>query len=75
MAERARLEPRAAGLTPITDGWFVVNIADAPWWTNRGHRLRPRGDEVETTSEDEAYGRFPRWRPGRPPSWAGLPWA
>ena len=32
------------------------------------------GVEIETTREDEAYGRFPRWRPGPPPNWAGLPW-
>jgi hypothetical protein len=34
MVERARLEPREAGLTPVTDGWFVVNVRQAPWWTN-----------------------------------------
>ncbi len=182
MVQRARLEPREAGLTPVTDGWFVLNVAEAPWWTNEAlgaacvlegdeiafpqvgvtlavlrpgqpsgahHREsnqedflvlagecllivegeeRPlrawdfvhcppetehifvgagdgpcailmtgartgwpehtgivytrseaalrhgAGVETETTREDEAYGRFPRWRPGPPASWTGLPW-
>jgi uncharacterized cupin superfamily protein len=34
MVDEARLEPRAAGLTAVTGGWFVVGIADAPWVTN-----------------------------------------
>ncbi|HYX85570.1 MAG TPA: cupin domain-containing protein [Gaiellales bacterium] len=33
------------------------------------------GVEAETTSPNEAYARFPRWGPGRPESWASLPWA
>jgi hypothetical protein len=35
MVEQARLEPLEYGLTPVTDGWFVVNIRDdwkrLPW--------------------------------------------
>jgi uncharacterized cupin superfamily protein len=34
MVEQARLERREAGLTPVTDGWFVVGVADAAWVTN-----------------------------------------
>jgi uncharacterized cupin superfamily protein len=30
----ARLEPREAGLTPVTDGWFTVNVRDAAWVTS-----------------------------------------
>jgi uncharacterized cupin superfamily protein len=30
----ARLERREAGLEAVTDGWFVVNVRDGPWWTN-----------------------------------------
>jgi len=30
----ARLEPRPEGLTPVTDGWFVVNVRDAAWVQN-----------------------------------------
>jgi uncharacterized cupin superfamily protein len=30
----ARLEQRPEGLTAVTDGWFVVNVADAAWVHN-----------------------------------------
>jgi hypothetical protein len=33
------------------------------------------GVEAETTSPAEAYAPFPKWQPGPPESWAGLPWA
>jgi uncharacterized cupin superfamily protein len=182
MVEEARLEKLEAGLTPVTDGWFVVSIPDAAWVTNdvlgdacifegddapfpdvgytlavlqpgqsggRYHReanqedflvlagecvllieeeerplkawdfvhcpantahafvgagdgpcvifmtgarkgwpergtvyLRSElairhgaGVEEETTSSAEAYGPFPKWKPGPPESWNGLPWA
>ena len=182
MVEEARLEPQAAGLTPVTDGWFVVSVPVAAWVTNevlgaacvlegddasfpavgytigvlqpgqsggRYHReanqedflvlagecllliegqerrlrawdlvhcpadtehsfvgagdgpcvifmtgarrgwpatgvVYPRselalrhgaGDETTTTSPAEAYAPFPKWQPGPPGSWSGLPWA
>jgi hypothetical protein len=34
MVEEARLEQLEAGLTPVTDGWFVVSVPDAAWVTN-----------------------------------------
>jgi mannose-6-phosphate isomerase-like protein (cupin superfamily) len=34
MVEEARLEQLAAGLTPVTEGWFVVNVRDGAWVTN-----------------------------------------
>jgi uncharacterized cupin superfamily protein len=34
MVEEARLEQLDAGLTPVSDGWFVVNIPNAAWVTN-----------------------------------------
>jgi uncharacterized cupin superfamily protein len=34
MVEEARLEERPEGLTPTTDGWFVVNVRDAAWVRN-----------------------------------------
>jgi uncharacterized cupin superfamily protein len=30
----AHLEPLDSGLAPVTDGWFVVNVAEAAWLTN-----------------------------------------
>ena len=39
MAE-AQLEDFGSGLTPVTRGWFVVNVRDAEWWfaESRGAR-------------------------------------
>ena len=178
MVEEARLEQQEAGLTPVTDGWFVVNVRDGAWVTNaalgaafivegddapfpqigftlavmqpgqaggRYHReanqedflvlagecllliegeecplkawdfvhcppgtdhifvgagdgpcvifmvgarreqriLYPRsevalrhgaGVEADTTSAAEAYAPYPKWQPGPPASWDGLPW-
>lgn len=36
----ARLEDLGSGLTPVTQGWFVVNVRDAEWWfaDSRGAR-------------------------------------
>ena len=34
MVEEARLEQLDAGLTPVSDGWFVVNVRDGAWVTN-----------------------------------------
>jgi hypothetical protein len=31
---QARFEHQDAGLTPVSDGWFVVNVRDAAWVTN-----------------------------------------
>jgi uncharacterized cupin superfamily protein len=33
------------------------------------------GAEAETSTPSEAYAPFPKWQPGRPASWDGLPWA
>jgi hypothetical protein len=34
----ARLEDFGSGLTPVTQGWFVVNVRDAEWWFSEGRR-------------------------------------
>jgi uncharacterized cupin superfamily protein len=33
------------------------------------------GAKEETTTSAEAYARFPKWQPGPPDGWNGLPWA
>jgi quercetin dioxygenase-like cupin family protein len=30
----ARLEDAGSGLAPVTEGWFVVNVRDAEWWSS-----------------------------------------
>lgn len=34
MVEEARLEDAGTGLTPVSSGWFVVNVGDAAWLRN-----------------------------------------
>jgi uncharacterized cupin superfamily protein len=34
MVEEARLEKNESGLAPVTEGWFVVNVRDAAWYTH-----------------------------------------
>jgi uncharacterized cupin superfamily protein len=34
MIQEARLEAVGSGVTPVTDGWFVVNVLAAAWLTN-----------------------------------------
>jgi len=34
MVDEARLERLEEGLTPVSDGWFVVPVAEAAWMTN-----------------------------------------
>src|SRR3954453_10909148 len=34
MVEEARLEDVGSGLTPVSPGWFVVNVAEAAWLRN-----------------------------------------
>ena len=48
MVDEARLEQRDAGLTPVTEGWFVVNVVDAAWVQNEelGAACIFEGDEV-----------------------------
>jgi len=36
----ARLEDFGSGLAPVTDGWFVVNVRDAEWWTSERRGAR-----------------------------------
>lgn len=48
MVEQARLEAMEAGLEPVTEGWFVVSVRDARWWTNKafGASCRFEGPEA-----------------------------
>ena len=34
MTEEAKLEETPAGLTPESDGWFVVNVGETAWMTH-----------------------------------------
>jgi uncharacterized cupin superfamily protein len=32
MVEEARFKETEGGLEPVSEGWFVVNVADTAWW-------------------------------------------
>jgi quercetin dioxygenase-like cupin family protein len=36
----ARPADCGSGLTPVTHGWFVVNVRDAEWWFTEGRGAR-----------------------------------
>jgi uncharacterized cupin superfamily protein len=36
----ARLHDFGSGLAPVTDGWFVVNVREAEWWTSERRGAR-----------------------------------
>ena len=36
----ARVEDLGSGLTPVTEGWFVVNVRDAEWWSSETRGAR-----------------------------------
>jgi uncharacterized cupin superfamily protein len=47
----AQLEDFGSGLTPVTQGWFVVNVRDAEWWNSLARGAR--------CSFDNEYGDAP----------------
>jgi uncharacterized cupin superfamily protein len=36
----AQLKDHGSGLTPVTEGWFVVNVRDAEWWSSETRGAR-----------------------------------
>ena len=37
---RARLSDHGSGFAPVTEGWFVVNVRDAEWWSSETRGAR-----------------------------------
>jgi quercetin dioxygenase-like cupin family protein len=64
MVEEARLEQSEYGLTPATEGWFVVNVRDGAWVTNEGlgDAFIVEGDETEFPQLGFTIGVF---KPGQ----------
>jgi uncharacterized cupin superfamily protein len=54
----ARLEDSGSGLSPTSDGWFVVNVRDATWLTSENGEKRPSGSEC---SFESPYAEFPQF--------------
>ena len=54
----ARLEDSGSGLTPVTEGWFVVNVRDAEWWftETRGARCAFENEYGDAPVEFDQLG-------------------
>ena len=54
----AQLEDFGSGLTPVTEGWFVVNVRDAEWWfaETRGARCAFENEYGERPVEFDQLG-------------------
>ena len=40
MTAAARVKNYGSGLAPVTEGWFVVNVRDAEWWSSETRGAR-----------------------------------
>jgi uncharacterized cupin superfamily protein len=54
----AQLADLGSGLTPVTQGWFVVNVRDAEWWCSetRGARCAFENEYGDRPVEFEQLG-------------------
>jgi uncharacterized cupin superfamily protein len=54
----AQLEDFGSGLTPVTEGWFVVNVRDAEWWfaESRGGRCAFESEYGDPPVEFAQFG-------------------
>ena len=54
----ARLEDFGSGLTPVDQGWFVVNVLDAEWWyaDTRGARCAFENEYGDPPAEFDQLG-------------------
>jgi uncharacterized cupin superfamily protein len=63
MPDEARLEQVVTGLTPVSDGWFVVNARDAAWIRHDTFGLRcpfETSGPVARAGEDVEQRTFPQ---------------
>jgi uncharacterized cupin superfamily protein len=54
----APLEDSGSGLAPAGDGWFVVNVRDAEWWTSENGAKKPSGSECAFESQKFSFGEL-----------------
>ena len=54
----AKLEDSGSGLSPTSEGWFVVNVRDATWLTSENGDKQPSGSEC---SFESPYAEFPQF--------------
>jgi quercetin dioxygenase-like cupin family protein len=55
---KAKLEDLGSGLTPVSEGWFVVNVRDAEWWfaATRGARCGFENEYGDSPVEFDQIG-------------------
>ncbi|MCW2990637.1 MAG: cupin protein [Solirubrobacterales bacterium] len=68
MADESRLEQTAHGLTPATEGWFVLNAREAPWRAAPGrpavcdfegaHAFAQVGVKIDVLAPGEPIGMY-----------------
>jgi uncharacterized cupin superfamily protein len=63
----ARLEDFGSGLAPAGEGWFVVNVRDAEWWTSK-HFGSGTGFENKASEFPQLGINVAVLEPGRPSS-------
>jgi uncharacterized cupin superfamily protein len=66
VVEEARLERSDAGLAPVTDGWFVVNVQDAAWVSNDAFGAACTFEGDDTPPFAEVGFTLAVLRPGQP---------
>ena len=54
----AKLEDSGSGLSPTSDGWFVVNVRDATWLTSENGDKQPSGAECSFESPMVEFPQF-----------------
>jgi uncharacterized cupin superfamily protein len=54
----AKLEDSGSGLSPTSEGWFVVNVRDATWLTSENGEKQSSGSEC---SFESPYAEFPQF--------------
>ena len=54
----APLEDSGSGLAPAGDGWFVVNVRDAQWFTSEKGEMRTSGSECGFESAKAEFGEL-----------------
>ena len=57
----ARLEDSGSGLTPVSEGWFVVNARDAEWWFTEGRGARCAFENEERRLRAWDFFHAPGW--------------
>jgi uncharacterized cupin superfamily protein len=76
MVEEARFKETESGLEPVSEGWFIVNVADTTWWRSDvfGASCPFEGNDDERRRKtNEANARFKEYGINIHVVWPGQP--